>query len=394
MKSRTILLAAAYLTICLVGPARAQQTSDVPPHEAVSSRPAAPAIGAAAGILLDATAGKILWAKDDKTPRPPASLTKILTALVVLKNGRLTDSTTISEAARFAPGGRTYAEQGWSFTVEELLWGLLLQSGNDAAVALAEKVSPDGTVPGFMKMANKMAKDIGATDTNMVNPHGYDEPGHLTTARDLALITFAAMKDPVFAQMVATKAHDVKWGDGQPHTFINHNKLLNRYEGAIGVKTGFTGGAGHCLVSAVERDGNRLIAVVMGSPDHYAESIALYDWGFANLEALRAEPVGVIQPRTAQRQAPATANHGLEVVQLDPKDVAMESKTETESPASAPLVVPLFAGAFSVWVGTRIIRSRRRRQRSFSMMDELHHQLDNLGSRVTYPDPVGPSSSV
>jgi D-alanyl-D-alanine carboxypeptidase (penicillin-binding protein 5/6) len=185
-----------------------------------------------------------------------------------------------------------------------MLWGLLLQSGNDAAVALAETVSPDGTEAGFMKMANQRARELGATGTHFVNPHGMDQPGHQTTAKDLALITAAALHNPTFRQMVSSKTHVVPWGDGQNHLFINHNKMLWRYPGTIGVKTGFTSGAGSCLISAVQRDGHTLIAVVMGSANHYAESTALYDWGFANLDALKQASAYSIRPDLT----PASAN--------------------------------------------------------------------------------------
>ena len=383
MKSRLSILTAALALVALATPARAQQ--------AESGVPGAPPVGMASGILVDATTGKILWSNADQTVRAPASLTKILTALVVLKNADLDDTAQISPEARAAPGSRTYAEAGWTFTIRDLLWGLLLQSGNDAAITLAQAVSPDGTIPGFMALANQTAKELGATNSNFVNPHGFDEPGHSTTARDMALITMAAMKDPRFSEMVAAKTHDVPWGDGKPHTYINHNKLLARYPGTVGVKTGFTNTAGHCLVSAVDRDGTRLIAVVMGSPDHYAESIALYNWGFANIAALRASPIGIIRDKRLPERAASAAGdrvHGLEVVQLEPEDLREERKREQDSPASAPLVVPGFVGLASLWLGSRVIRSRRRRHREFSMMDHFQHELDVLANNVVHPEPV------
>lgn len=189
-----------------------------------------------------------------------------------------------------------YAEEGWRFTMRDLLWGLLLQSGNDAAIALAENASPDGSVEGFMAMANALASRLGADSSNFVNPHGLDAQGQVSTARDLALITQAALENPRFVKMVSTKTHNVAWGDGKPHTFINHNKLLWRYEGTIGVKTGFTNQSGPSLISAVRRDGSTLIAVVLGSGDHYGESIALYDWAFANLDELRASSQDELRP--------------------------------------------------------------------------------------------------
>jgi D-alanyl-D-alanine carboxypeptidase (penicillin-binding protein 5/6) len=249
-----------------------------------------------AGVLLDMESGNVLWARDEKAIRAPASLTKIVTALVAIESGDLNKPGVISPAARNVAGQRMFAEQGWTMTVGDMLWGLLLQSGNDAAVALAETLSPDGTIPGFMQIVNNRARELGATDSHFMNPHGLDEPGHQTTAKDLALLTSAAMQNPTFAGMVGSKTHVVPWGDGKGHLFINHNKLLWRYPGTVGVKTGFTTDAGNCLISAVQRDGHTLIAVVMGTGNHYAESTALYDWGFANLASLRAHSTYSIRP--------------------------------------------------------------------------------------------------
>ncbi|HEX2180613.1 MAG TPA: D-alanyl-D-alanine carboxypeptidase family protein [Actinomycetota bacterium] len=300
---RRVLCAIVLYLLCLAPVAHASEAPAVPP---------APPTAMQAGVLLDMESGKVLWARDEGAIRAPASLTKVLTALVALENSPLDKVGVISNAARGVRGQRMFAEEGWTMPVGDMLWGLLLQSGNDAAIALAETVSPDGTVGGFMKIANARAAELGAKDTHFVNPHGLDEPGHQTTARDLALLSSAALSNPTLAQMVASKTHVVPWGDGTNHLFINHNKLLWRYPGALGVKTGFTSGAGHCLISAVHRDGHTLIAVVMGSPDHYAESTALYDWGFANLAALNAASTTTIRPdltpETVQLDGGATEN--------------------------------------------------------------------------------------
>ncbi|HEU4866466.1 MAG TPA: D-alanyl-D-alanine carboxypeptidase family protein [Actinomycetota bacterium] len=307
-----VVLTTVLVALCLAPGALASDASPPPP----------PGTTMQAGVLLDMESGNVLWARDEKTIRAPASLTKILTALVAIENSDLNKQGVISNAARTVPGGRMFAEEGWTMTVGDMLWGLLLQSGNDAAISLAETVSPDGTVAGFMKMANDRAHELGATDSTFMNPHGLDEPGHQTTAKDLALLTSAAMRNPTFAQMVSQKTHVVPWGDGQNHLFINHNKLLWRYPGTVGVKTGFTSDAGNCLISAVQRDGHTLIAVVMGTGNHYAESTALYDWGFANLPALKAHSAYSIRPEMTPQNAelqidPASSEPGgLAGVQL------------------------------------------------------------------------------
>lgn len=287
--SRRALCAIVVLLTCLAAPAVATEGGSVPPPPHTTME---------AGILFELESGSVLWAHNEDVIRAPASLTKVLTGLVVMENAGLDEPAVLSTAARNVAGQRMFAEEGWVMSVSDMLWGLLLQSGNDAAIALAETVSPDGTVAGFMDLANRRAFGLGATRTNFVNPHGLDEPGHQTTARDLALITAEAMRNPTFAGMTAAKTKVVPWaGDRDRHLFINHNKLLWNYPDTVGGKTGYTRGAGNCLISAVQRGGSTLIAVVMGTPHHYAESTALYDWGFAHLETLRANSADFIQPQ-------------------------------------------------------------------------------------------------
>lgn len=397
---RSVRFAAILIVLVLAMPAAALAL----PATSVAPAQPTPPVGSASGVLVDLDSGKILWAKDDQSQRAPASLTKILTAYVVLKNVKdLNETAVITADARAALGSRTYAEEGWTFTVRDLLWGLLLQSGNDAAIALAHKVSPDGTVQGFMDLANKTAAQLGATQTHFVNPHGYDEAGHVTTARDLALITMAAMKIPTFAQMVASKTHDIPWGDGSRHTFFNHNKLLWRYPGTVGVKTGFTEAAGHGLVSAVHKDTGTLITVLMDSPDHYAESIALYDWGFQNIEALRAAPVATLHPAEvgalaipranatrSKQTAKAPTKHvsnGLEVIQLQPEAVKLEAKASHRS--SAPLLAPLGALIAAIMVGTNIRKRRRTSRSEHKLMDAFQRELDSLQhGQLPSPAPI------
>ena len=263
--------------------------------------PLAAPLGVDSGILVDATNGKVLWAANPDQPRSPASLTKILTALVVLEHAKLSDTQVVTDDAYNAPGANTYALPGWTFAVDDMLWALLLVSGNDMAISLAHKASPDGTVAGFVQLMNDEAAALGATSTHMVNPHGMDAPGHVSTARDLALLTMVAMKNPTFAQMVGTVRHDIPWDNGvHQHVLVNHDRFLTLYRGTIGVKTGYTNDAGNSLVTEVTRNGATLLAVVLNakSPAGYNDSRALYDWGFANFDALEAGSTDTIVPKS------------------------------------------------------------------------------------------------
>lgn len=345
MHTKIAALALTLILALLPAAAGAQEAAPAPP------------VGMASGILIDLDNGKILWAREDQSPRAPASLTKILTALVVLERIRLTEKVVITPEARYVDGARLYAEEGWTFPAEDLMWGLLLQSGNDAAVALGQRASPDGSIAGFIKLMNERAAELGASDSDFRNPHGLDEPGHSTSARALAMIAAAAMRNKTFSKMVATRTHQITWGDGSARTLFNGNKLLSRYPGAVGIKTGFTAEAGHALASAVRRDGTTLLAIVLGSPDHYQDSTALYDWAFANLAVLEGNPLGAIHPDRKKTEVPAAhadSARALEVVQYDPA-------AEPAGGSSAPLVVPLLVLTGAILAGQGIRKRLRSR---------------------------------
>lgn len=311
----TILLAITSALRPLMGPVPALASTG-PHHNApspVSTQPPGPdgdplpaPLGVDEGILVDASTGAVLWQVNDTVPRPPASLTKIATAMVVLQRANLNQIATVTPDAAAVGGSVTYAPAGATMTVEDMLWGLLMVSGNDMAVALAHAVSPDGSISGFATLMNQDAAAIGASGTTFVNPHGLDAPGHVSTARDLALLTMVDMQNPTFAQIVGTRQHSVAW-EGVSHPMTNHNKLLELYPGTIGVKTGYTDGAGNALISEATRNGATLLSVVMGtkSPAGYADSEALYNWGFANLSALEAQSTDRLTPKPLPRVAPA-----------------------------------------------------------------------------------------
>ena len=243
------------------------------------------ALSAEKAILLDAATGRVLYEKNADQQSLIASTTKIMTALVVCEQCNVLDRVRIPKEAVGIEGSSLYLQEGEVLTVQELLYGLMLHSGNDAAVALA--IYCGGTVEGFAQLMNDEAARIGLTDTHFVNPHGLDAPNHHSTARDLATLAAYAMENPVFRQTVSTRTVTI----GQ-RSLRNHNKLLWQVEGADGVKTGYTKAAGRILVSSATRDGRRLVAVTINAPDDWADHAQLLNSGFSEFEVQQILTIG------------------------------------------------------------------------------------------------------
>ena len=232
------------------------------------------ALSAEHAIVLDAATGRVLYEKAADERSLIASTTKIMTALVVCEHCNVLDRMRIPKEAVGIEGSSMYLREGEILTIQELLYGLMLQSGNDAAVALA--IYCGGTVEGFVGMMNDKAHRLGLENTHFENPNGLDSPGHYSTARDLAVLTAYAMENPIFAKTVSTKSVRI----GQRY-LTNHNKLLWQVDGADGVKTGFTKAAGRSLVSSALRDGRRLICVTINAPDDWRDHKRLLEDGFS-----------------------------------------------------------------------------------------------------------------
>ncbi len=233
------------------------------------------AISAQSAILLDGRTGRVLYEKLPDQQALIASTTKIMTALIVCQQCNVLDRMQIPREAVGIEGSSMYLQEGEVLTLQELLYGLMLSSGNDAATALA--IYCGGTVEGFAQLMNDKARMLGLTNTHFVNPHGLDAPGHYSTARDLALLAAEAMENPIFAQTVSTKS--VTIGN---RTITNHNKLLWQYPDADGVKTGYTKAAGRILVSSATRQGRRLICVTINDGNDWADHKTLFEKGFSN----------------------------------------------------------------------------------------------------------------
>lgn len=235
-----------------------------------------PDISARSAIVMDRLTGQVLYEKEADRQSLIASTTKIMTGLLVCEHCDLKQPVRIPDSACGIEGSSLYLKSGECCTVEELLYGMMLQSGNDAAAALAVTIS--GSEAAFLDLMNQKAAALGLTNTHFANPHGLDSGDNYSTARDLAVLTCAALNDPCFAQVVATEQITLNG-----RTMTNHNKLLRQYDGADGVKTGYTRAAGRILVSSATRDGRQLIAVTIHAPNDWQDHNALLDLGFSRL---------------------------------------------------------------------------------------------------------------
>jgi serine-type D-Ala-D-Ala carboxypeptidase (penicillin-binding protein 5/6) len=251
-------------------------------------------ITAKGAVLIDMQSGQILYEKNKDMHLYPASITKIMTAILALEQGSLTDEITTSQLARDQEGNRVYLEVGEKEPLEKMLYGLLLNSGNDAAIAIAEHYG--GSVEGFAKMMNKKAAELGAVNTHFTNPNGLHDDNHYTTPYDMALIANYAMKNAKFREIVSTKTyawHGEKWDSN----LVNLNSMLWDYEGATGVKTGFTDQAEQTIVTSAKRGDHQLLTVLMYAPTRpviHEQAAKLLDYGFAHFSTQKVASLGDI----------------------------------------------------------------------------------------------------
>lgn len=239
------------------------------------------------GIIIEADTGKVLFEKDADIKRSPASMTKIMTMLLIVEelekgNILLKDEVTISERAASMGGSQIYLEKGSTATVEELLTTIAVGSANDSAVAMAEKIG--GTVENFVVLMNKRAKQLGANNTTFKNPHGLDEEGHETTARDMALIAKEVVKHDNIIKLSSTYETTIRHKNGKSLWLVNTNSLIKFYSGLDGLKTGFTDKAGYCLTGTMKRNDMRLITVVMHAEtkeDRNTDTINMMEYAYS-----------------------------------------------------------------------------------------------------------------
>ncbi|MGI6150615.1 MAG: D-alanyl-D-alanine carboxypeptidase family protein [Christensenellales bacterium] len=327
----------------------------------VSTKAEIAGVRTSACSLMEVESQRVLYSENGDKQLPMASTTKIMTALVAIEKGNLSDIVTITAESSGVEGSSIYLEVGETLTLEELLYGLMLHSGNDAAVAIAIHVG--GSVAGFCEMMNQKARELGANNTNFVNPNGLPANGHYTTANDLAKIASAAMKNEQFRKIVGTTAitipHD---GRSWDRALRNKNKLLYSYEGANGIKTGYTKASGRCLVGGAERNGMQLVSVVLNCSDMYNDTIAILDYGFANFSrhivVAKNAVLGEVNVKNGIEEALEARAKGDIVLTLTEEEVQRaEVVTQMLAVVEAPVEVGDYLGTAEVWLDGAMIAS-------------------------------------
>ncbi len=338
-----------------------------------------PFVMGSTSCVMDLATGTVIYDKEMHQTRPPASTTKMMTALLVLENLSL-ETQVVIDGEVVSTGGNTLSfKEGEILSVRDLLYGMLVYSANDAAVALAKAVA--GSIKDFSQLMNQRAEELGALHTTFKNPHGLTEEGHVSTAYDLALIGKKAMEDPVFREIVKTDKYTISANflSGEREIF-NTNLLLSNietmvtvggiqravcYPECIGIKTGFTLAAGNCLVAAAERDGTIFLTVVLnsGELERFSDSIELFEWGFENYRNIKpvskGEPVGTIRVKGgAVLKAEVAGEEDL--VLLLPNDAAdsvVTTKLILEDSLVAPVSAGAIAGRIEVYEGDRMVKT-------------------------------------
>jgi serine-type D-Ala-D-Ala carboxypeptidase (penicillin-binding protein 5/6) len=316
-----------------------------------------PDLTAQSAILIDLDSGQVLYQKDPDARHYPASITKILTAILALEHSKLTDLVRTSKLATEQEGNRIYLVEGEQEPMEDMLYGLLLNSGNDAAVAIAEHVA--GSIPAFADMMNAKAKEIGATNSHFVTPNGLHDPNHYTTAHDMALIARYAMQIPEFRKIVSTQYRD--WhGKAWDSTLVNLNRLLWTYQGATGIKTGFTDQAQQTTVVSAKRGNMQLLAVLLdiqGLDKARQEAAELLDYGYQHFQKVKLANKGQVITTIPlmNQQLHAYVDQDVWYDQPSGMSVRPQAKTVLNVP-NAPFAANTKVGTVSYSIGDNSIQ--------------------------------------
>lgn len=299
-----------------------------------------PAVSAAAAAVMHVETGTVLYEKNADSHMLIASTTKIMTALVVLERCALDEPVEILPEYTAVEGSSMQLRAGETYTVEQLLYGLLLVSGNDAATALACHAA--GSIEDFAALMNEKAAALGLTETAFQNPHGLDAPGHYSTARDLARLACCAMQNETFRTIVSTETYRI--GD---KNYVNHNRLLRSYPGAVGVKTGYTREAGRILVSCAQREGTQFVCVTIADPDDWDDHTRLLDWAFDRYE-YRAVDARYALPAVSGAEASCTVVPAGETSLLVERGTAWTLHAELPRYVFAPVAAGDAVGTLTV----------------------------------------------
>lgn len=296
-------------------------------------------VSARSAYAIEFDSGECFFEKNSNEKLGMASTTKIMTAILVIENSCLDKDVKIPYEAVGVEGSSIYLKENEVLSVRELLYALLLESANDAAVALA--IVTGGSVDNFVDMMNEKAKDLMLENTHFTNPHGLDNEEHYTTARDLALLAKYAMSNPVFCEIVSTYKEVIPLGEDGSRVLINHNKLLRIYEGTTGIKTGFTKKCGRCLVSCAEVNGVKIIAVTLNAPNDWNDHTRMLDLGFSMYESVKLADTGdytiSLDAINGEKSTLLCSNLDALSVTLKRDDINITASLEANRMVSAPI---------------------------------------------------------
>ncbi|GGK06399.1 D-alanyl-D-alanine carboxypeptidase DacB [Lentibacillus kapialis] len=304
-----------------------------------AARQAKPKVSASNAILIEQSSGRVLFERQAHEQQPIASITKIMTAIIAIESGKLNDSVTVSNRAVHATGSSIYLEKGEKIKLKDLVYGLMLRSGNDAAVAISEHVG--GSMEGFVHLMNQKAQWLGMTNTSFDNPHGLDSDNHYSTAYDMAVLMRYAMDNDIFKEVTKTVRYK---SENRAYSWKNKHKLVTgMYEYTNGGKTGFTRTAGRTLVSSALKGDMELIAVTLNGPDDWRDHIGMFNWGFDNYNMTTIDEKGesIYQLKASGERVTGYLHRDitLPLQKYEQKEIRSKSFILQDNPAAAKDVI-------------------------------------------------------
>ena len=324
-----------------------------------------PKVNAISAVVVDGDTGRILWGKNENKPMAMASTTKIMTALVALENSDITKETTVSKNATLASPVKMHLAVGEKLTIEQLLYAMMLQSYNDSAVAVAEAVG--GSVEKFCTMMNEKAKERGCSDTVFETPNGLDKGNHHSTAEDMSKIGVYALKNQNLMKIMNTRDYTFK-SSKTTYSFVNKDRLLSEYEGAIGMKTGFTGKAGHCFVGAANRGDITLVSVVLasgwgtaGKSRKWIDTKALLNYGFNNYKKYSiingSEKMNISIDKAEKEIAELKYEDSVDLLLSENEKANLKIENELPQNITAPINYGDSVGIGKIYTGNTLLKT-------------------------------------